>query len=335
MKVIKRDCPLYSNLWWKLQVPEKTKQQLPGLTVKPVDCTQLFRLDADPNAGQIIVAETTSTPSFRISLHNEKFDSLRFRIKAEGEYYEKGVTSIFREILLNRPPGIVVDVGMNIGWYSLYSRAMGHSVFAFEPNVLNCLRMCESVRANKWTSSLKFYNAGVGNKEGVMQLSKTSNPGARSLVKPMQGQSEGLVDVITLDSLAQENGWTGNHPLTIHLLKVDVEGFEPQVILGAKRLLESGLVSNILTEERSRTDPLTLEAYNFIVKVGYKLHFLGDHLGHACASGASLDRVNDFYGKPEYIETLMKVIKRDCPLYSNLWWKLQVPEKTKQQLSFT
>ena len=99
---------------------------------------------------------TATDPPFWIALHNPSFDKMRWvSIKKSGEYYEKGVTSIFHEILstydLTKEQPIaplVIDIGMNIGWFSLYSRAHGHHVAAFEPNPVMFLRMCE------WISGL-------------------------------------------------------------------------------------------------------------------------------------------------------------------------------------
>ena len=69
---------------------------------------------------------------------------------------------------------------------------------------------------------------------------------------------------VTLDSLATQWGWIqqGTTTTTDHdnknesmkwkivILKLDVEGKEPQIIEGARQLLQSGRVENILTEFR-------------------------------------------------------------------------------------
>jgi FkbM family methyltransferase len=63
-----------------------------------------------------------------------------------------------------RPP-LVLDIGMNIGWFSLYSRAHGHDVASFEPNPTMFLRMCESLEYNNWKDddgSVTLWNYGLG-----------------------------------------------------------------------------------------------------------------------------------------------------------------------------
>jgi len=45
--------------------------------------------------------------------------TLRRRVNRElvkGEYYETCLTHVFKDILSTKPPGLVLDIGMNIGW---------------------------------------------------------------------------------------------------------------------------------------------------------------------------------------------------------------------------
>jgi len=92
---------------------------------------------------------TITNPPFWISLHTERFDKMRWvSIMVKGNYYETGLTNLFKEILAKtESPGLVIDVGMNIGWFTLWSRAHGHKVASFDPNPVMHVRVCES---NRW-----------------------------------------------------------------------------------------------------------------------------------------------------------------------------------------
>lgn len=165
------------------------------------------------------------------------------------------------EILENHPRSYVVDVGANIGYYTLLSLALGHNLISFEPNPGNILRLCDSLRLNDWTQNdVHIFQHAVSNEHGAeMMLHAPRNPG-QAFLKPLD--SDGAKDVdtnehqakttlVSLDKFAQEQGWFDrNNDFEITLLKVDVEGKEPQVIMGAPRLLASGLVKNVLTEGR-------------------------------------------------------------------------------------
>jgi FkbM family methyltransferase len=208
-------------------------------------------------------------------------DKMRWvHIMKQGEYYERGLTSLFHRLLssydtngtLMRP--LVLDIGMNIGWFSLYSRAHGHDVASFEPNPTMFLRMCESLEYNHWTDddgSVTLWNYGLGATPGMLNLTMGKNPGGSSfngerLAKKYRRTMP--VSVTTLDSIASMRGWMDRR---ISLAKVDVEGFEDQVIEGGRRLLYNGNVENILMEN-SITNVTTLgRMLDTLYDAGYRV----------------------------------------------------------------
>jgi len=200
---------------------------------------------------------TITEPPFWIALHNPNFDKMRWvSIKDSGEYYEKGVTSIFHEILSSydlvqesRAP-LVIDIGMNIGWFSLYSRAHGHDVATFEPNPVMFLRMCESLSLNKWGNGddVSLWMYGLGVQKGFFNLTTGNNPGGSSFFEERLAKKFRKtipVEVTTLDTVAVKQGWLDRK---ISLMKVDVGGFEPYVFEGGTRLLHEGRIENIFME---------------------------------------------------------------------------------------
>lgn len=80
----------------------------------------------------VVMITTVTEPSFQISLHPQSYDPLRWRIAESGQYYDTKLTSIARRFLEGQPRSLVVDVGANIGWLSLYAMAMGHNVVRYE-----------------------------------------------------------------------------------------------------------------------------------------------------------------------------------------------------------
>ena len=89
---------------------------------------------------------------------------------------------------------------------------------------------------------------------------------------------------VTLDSLATQWGWIQQGTTTtdhdnknesmkwkIVILKLDVEGKEPQIIEGARQLLQSGRVENILTEFRRMSRPNIQEAIQTLHDTGYTI----------------------------------------------------------------
>ena len=115
----------------------------------------------DPNMGKMYARETTTSPPFWISLNSKQYDSKPWSIVESGKYSEHQLTHIFYEILSTASPNAaVIDVGSNIGWYSLLSASIStgqqsqhRKVYSFDANPINLIRMCESIELNHWTSS--------------------------------------------------------------------------------------------------------------------------------------------------------------------------------------
>jgi FkbM family methyltransferase len=266
-----------------------------NIDIHTVDCEKqiLTRNQSeanDPNNGlpDLLYRLTTTKPQFYISLHKQIFDRLRWNsIMQHGEYYEKGLTKVFKSILNKKPAGRIIDIGMNIGWFALYSKAINPTQFkvaAFEPNPIMHARVCESIRLNsQWnttttttTPGIEIYPYGLSNTTDVLTLTTGKNPGMSSfdperLAKKFRKSIQ--VPVVTLDSVAKHQNWiASNEP--VHLMKVDVEGHEPYVLKGATELLQSRLIANIIMENGCTDTRLVVELLLQLSNAGYGLHMI-------------------------------------------------------------
>uniref|UniRef100_A0A7S2PCD2 Methyltransferase FkbM domain-containing protein n=1 Tax=Leptocylindrus danicus TaxID=163516 RepID=A0A7S2PCD2_9STRA len=246
-------------------------------------------------------------------MHKQSYDPRRWKaIWNTGNYYERGINDIFHEVLMDRPePGLVIDVGMNIGWFSLYSRAHGHHVAAFEPNVANHFRMCESIVANKWDAdgTVSFYPYGVGSSHGETIMYTPGNPGGASLIKehvPLNYQNtKRTIQVEKLDDIAEDQHWTLPNAMPIYLLKVDVEGYEPFVIEGGRKLIQSGKVEHIIMEKSNTDEEVVFPMYSLLYQSGYRIAKIMDASGNPRHSDPeTLARLNSSFEKlPQMMET--------------------------------
>lgn len=236
----------------------------------------------DPNEGlqESPKRYTITSPPFWISLHKEWFDQMRWvSIMKKGNYYETGLTEVFKDILSNVSPGLVLDVGMNIGWFTLWSRSFGHSVASFEPNPVMHIRVCESLALNEWDkdNSVKIYPYGLANVEGVMNLTTGKNPGMSSFYEDRLAKryrKSITVDVVKIDNVANQEGWLDMNASPIHLIKIDVEGYENFVLKGGAALIRSKKASNIIIENSLLDKVQVLEMMNNIYLSGYQVHAL-------------------------------------------------------------
>lgn len=157
--------------------------------------------------------------------------------------YEPEETELLRKIV--RKGAVVVDVGANIGWYTLLSAHLAGKtgkIVAFEPEPSNFSLLNESVKRNGFDNVFLFNNC-VSNMEGTRKLwLNKGNLGGHSIV---WRTSEEAVDVeaVTLDSCLSKL-----EIQIVDLLKIDAEGAEPEVLEGALNYLLSSKIKNIVLE---------------------------------------------------------------------------------------
>lgn len=113
-----------------------------------------------------------------------------------------------------------VDVGANVGAYSVRAASSGMKVYSFEPNPENAKVLRRNAEINHL--SVDLFECALGSKEGEARLSPN---GALSRVS-LDGSV--VIPVRTLDSFDLPR---------VDLLKVDVEGHEFEVLKGAEKTI--------------------------------------------------------------------------------------------------
>lgn len=134
-------------------------------------------------------------------------------------------------------PGMtVIDIGAHIGYYSLlFAKLVGPrgSVFSFEPLPANFALLEKNVRLNNlhWVTPL---NLAVFSRPGQITITVPDdqpNPGSAS-VRADHGAQKFDVNAITLDAFCV------SRRLRPDFLKIDVEGAEQEVLLGARATIQ-------------------------------------------------------------------------------------------------
>jgi len=127
---------------------------------------------------------------------------------------------------------VVLDIGANVGFYSCLAASRGKHVVSFEPSLRNLNFLYRNLWENK-LSSVEIFPVGLAKQFG---LSRIYGFGGISSFVMGWGQAEtskySLVPITTLDAVVAKR-FQGNRLL----IKVDVEGFELDVLAGATETL--------------------------------------------------------------------------------------------------
>lgn len=120
----------------------------------------------------------------------------------------------------------VIDVGANIGYYLLmFEHLAGKDgqLFCFEPEPDNLLELKRNIENNQLTN-VTLFEAGVGDKDGRTRLAC----GLNGMISEDNG-GEIDVNLLRLDTVINQK---------IDMMKIDVEGYEGQVLSGARCLIK-------------------------------------------------------------------------------------------------
>ncbi|UJR32301.1 hypothetical protein I4U23_019765 [Adineta vaga] len=186
-----------------------------------------------PKSSEIVIEMDNRIPTYKLATQSGN------KPYADGD---RAQAKVLEEIHLYEtcqrdPSTIVVDVGAFLGDFGLYAAACGCTVYIFEiqPDMVTLIR--SSINHNSFSSSrVHLYHNAV------------SDLPAGSTVKFMPGDgstaaSGGNVSVETmrLDDIP----WSSNF---IYMLKIDVEGFELNVLRSAKNLFAEKRIRHLIFE---------------------------------------------------------------------------------------
>lgn len=157
---------------------------------------------------------------------------------------------------------IVIDVGAFIGDTALIFGECGATVLAFEPQ--DDAFFCMQYNTMRYDNIICF-NEAVGNGEFVELCSETigGNLGTRAVATSTKGNRSMRLDDLILDEAER-----------VALIKIDCEGFEPNVILGAKELIKKHkpvIVCEVYPELLAKFGYDKNDIYLPLVDMGYSI----------------------------------------------------------------
>lgn len=200
--------------------------------------------------------------NMRVSLLNKFFPNLNYEkiIKIEVNIKDKTIyfkvnkvtlrvtITVIKQVIKNNQYNvnkknvnnkIIIDAGANMGGFSILTAFMGaKKVYAFEPVPSTANSLSENVKLNKMQDKIIVVNKALGDKNYFSKIcfrfcgdgdAKLIDSKTASLVKLTKCEK---VEIIKLDDFVSDNKIK-----KIDFIKMDVEGFEKNVIIGAKKTI--------------------------------------------------------------------------------------------------
>jgi FkbM family methyltransferase len=170
--------------------------------------------------------------------------------------------------------GIFADVGSSIGLYAVCLadavRARGGRIAAFEPVPFNRERQAANIALNKADDVVDIYPVALGAADAVLRMTGDPSHADNNAFLTASGDIE--VEVRRLDDVACD--WP-----RIGLMKIDIEGYEPEMLKGARATVERDrpVIFAEFNRERMAINGFTLdETWRWFTERGYRFCILRD-----------------------------------------------------------
>ena len=184
---------------------------------------------------------------FRIYPHNNTIESKIFISSRLREGKELGIIQNYI-----KGGGIFLDIGANIGYYSLMAAKFGaKKVIGIEPNPIVLDRFKENIKFNKFDKQIKTFQAGVGEKRETKELGLfNTDMGKSSIVNTKFNSDKVKIKILPLSEILKKEGIS-----KVDVLKIDIEGFEDKALFPYfKTLNKKSYPRLILMEDSSQSD---------------------------------------------------------------------------------
>lgn len=210
--------------------------------------------------------------------------------------WERQYIDVFRKLYSG---GAFLDVGSSLGLYVVCMgdavRRLDGSIISVEPVPFNLERQKKNVALNHFESLVTYVKCALGSERASVRIK----------IDPLQADNNAFIaeeggleiDILPLDILVAENKWG-----RIGAVKIDVEGYEPMVIEGARETIrrDRPVIFAEFCRERMEINGFSM---------GSTWKFLVDDLGYRCFRLSMGDNKLHSVESPGILENLFFIPK--------------------------
>ena len=195
-------------------------------------------------------------------------------IRETGTFYEADLLRYLEAVLGGGEPGVVLDIGANIGNHAVFFAVfLASHVIAVEPNAAVVPVLTRNLRGNvsepgRWSVVPAAVGAACGT--GALELPAGAGNNVGMTRVRTQGGMAGAarVAVTTVDRIVAEFYARSPDAAPVRLMKIDVEGMEPSVLEGARATLRE-FAPDIVAEAQGAEEKAQLEG--ILRPLGYRV----------------------------------------------------------------
>ncbi|KAJ9534904.1 hypothetical protein QJQ45_029540 [Haematococcus lacustris] len=211
---------------------------------------------------KLLTRMTETEPAMQMMFTDPEVDLDVSAALVRDKVVENGITQVFHQVLEGRcfdpatgQRALVLDVGANFGYFAVYAALHGCRVVAWEPVRRFRAFIEQNLQLNRVAHLVEVRGAVASTLNGTaveMQMPTAGIWGTASVdgINQMESHSRRCADA--MKELVPSERVDSRVDEAVLLMKVDVEGYESEVLNSAYLLLAKHEVSNIVLEYNAR-----------------------------------------------------------------------------------
>ena len=162
-------------------------------------------------------------------LRGKRYASARLYNQYTNKTFEVEVSDIAKN------EGIFLDIGANIGEFSIAAAAKfkGIKIVAFEPDPVAFICLQFNIESSNLANRVTIINAALSDKSGSFPFYIATKNADSSFIQP-----KSFTEIIKVRSYRADQFMQENKIKSILFLKMDAEGFEPEILAGFGRRID-------------------------------------------------------------------------------------------------
>lgn len=207
-----------------------------------------------------IQATVRTSDGFLMQLHTQDF--IQHTIFVTGRW-DDDVGQVIRSTL--KVGDVFVDIGANVGYFSLLASQLGSKVISFEPNPKCLAQLKINIELNN-RKNIDVRPVGLADKPGIAEfhVNDASNIGGGSLRDSLGEKFSVQLDTLDAQLLDQP----------VRLIKIDIEGAEVLALKGASATLSRSDAPDVICEVSENIlrhlNSSKEELFKLMLSYGYK-----------------------------------------------------------------
>lgn len=214
-----------------------------------------------------VVTDTKTFLKKRFIIKNQGY--LSYHNGLDFRTHDLGVDTYMLDLISFSSNDVVFDIGANLGDLSLYFNSINADIqyYGFEPGLLEFYCLKSNIEKNP---NNKIFQIALGKKNELRTFYYKPENGDSSLLPMKNFKKKITVEVKTLDLIIEELGLQNRG---IDLLKLEAEGYEPEVIMGCKKYINKiKYISADLGFERGiNEDSTSPQVINYLLQNNFEI----------------------------------------------------------------